>query len=354
MIVDLARHASEHRTRLLVVFLEDGPLVQEVADLGADAEVVTAGRLRQPHRAAPAVVRLARLLRRERVDVVIDWMSKAHLYGVLAAQLSHVPSVLYHLEPPPGDWLRLATALPTAGVITVSYDLASYVSRIRPRLALRVVRPGVDLDRFDPAALPPIDETRAALGLPPRARIVGTVGRLQRWKGVHALIEAMPGVLEVVPDALAVVVGGPHETEPEYQPYLRRRVVELDIERSVRFVGFRADIPLWRHAMDLTVTASEREPFSVGVLEAMAVGTPVIGGNSGGTPELIVDGVNGLLVPFGDSESLSVAVRRLLGDPALAKRLSQAARRSVEGLSTATFARRLILAARELAEATSR
>ena len=350
MVVDLARHASEEGTRLLVVFLEDGPLAEEVASFGAGVAVVEAGRLRQPHRAAAAVARLARVMRRARPDVAISWMSKAHLYGAPAARMSGLPSVLYHLEPPPGDWLRTATALPTAGVITVSDDLAAYVGGFRPRLPVRVVRPGVDLDRFDAAALPPIADARAALGLPVSAPIVGIVGRLQRWKGVHDLIEAMPGVLEAVPDALAVVVGGPHETEPEYEPALRRRVAELGLESAVRFAGFRTEIPLWRHAMDVTVTVSEREPFSVGVLEAMAVGTPVIGGDNGGTPEIIDDGVNGLLVHFGDSQALSAAVRRVLGDPVLAASMSEAARRSVDGLSTAAFARNLIHAARELGD----
>jgi glycosyltransferase involved in cell wall biosynthesis len=347
MLVDLARHASEHGTRLLVAFLEDGPLVDDVAALGADAQIIAASRLRHAHRGAPAVARLARLLRRARVDLAISWMSKAHLYGAPAGLASGVATVLYHLEPPPGDWLRLATALPSAGVITVSDDLARYVRRLRPRLPVRVVRPGVDLDRFNAATLPPVADARAALGLP-HVPIVGTVARLQQWKGVHVLIEAMPRVLEAVPDALCVVVGGPHDTEPGYEPYLRQRVAELDLEDAVRFTGFRTDIPLWRLAMDVNVNASEQEPFSVGVLEAMALGRPVIGCDSGGTPEIIDDGVNGLLVPFGDDESLAAAIRRVLGDRAFAARVGQAARRSVEGLSTSAFAARLIAAAREL------
>jgi glycosyltransferase involved in cell wall biosynthesis len=350
MLVDLARHADEHRTRLLVAFLEDGPLVGEVAACGADVQIIAASRLRHAHRAAPAVAQLARLLRRARVDVAISWMSKAHLYGAPAGLACGVATVLYHLEPPPGDWLRLATALPSAGVITVSDDLAGYVRRVRPRLPVRVVRPGVDLERFDPAALPPVADARAALGLP-QVPIVGTVARLQRWKGVHVLIEAMPRVREAIPDAVCVVVGGPHDTEPEYEPYLRRRVAELRLQDAVRFAGFRTDIALWRHAMDVNVNASEQEPFSVGVLEAMALGRPVIGCDSGGTPEVIRDGINGILVPFGDVAALAAAIRRALADPALAARIGQSARRSVAGLSTSAFAGRLVAAAGELRDA---
>jgi glycosyltransferase involved in cell wall biosynthesis len=350
MLVDLARHAHEHGTRLLVAFLEDGPLVGEVAACGADVQIIAASRLRHAHRGPPAVAQLARLLRRARVDVAISWMSKAHLYGAPAGLAGGVPTVLYHLEPPPGDWLRLATALPSAGVITVSDDLAGYVRRVRPRLPVRVVRPGVDLERFDPAALPPVGDARAALGLP-QVPIVGTVARLQRWKGVHVLIEAMPHVREAIPDAVCVVVGGPHDTEPGYEPYLRRRVAELGLQDAVRFAGFRTDIPLWRHAMDVNVNASQHEPFSVGVLEAMALGRPVIGCDSGGTPEVIRDGVNGILVPFGDVAALAAAIGRVLADPALAARIGQAARRSVAGLSTSVFAGRLVAAAGELRDA---
>ena len=127
------------------------------------------------------------------------------------------------------------------------------------------------------------------------------------------------------PDLTAVIVGGAHETERGYGEELAARARQIGVDSRIHFAGFQPNIPEWMQAMDVVVHASDREPFGIVVIEAMALGKPVIAGSAGGPAEIITDGTDGLLSPFGDAPALGRAISRLIDDPALAKRLAAAA-----------------------------
>lgn len=158
---------------------------------------------------------------------------------------------------------------------------------------------------------------RAELGLPLETPLLVTVGRLTPVKGVDVAIRA----LEYLPDALLVIVGeGEQRAELETlaAPYGSR----------VRFVGQQPNQRALRfvRAADSFVLSSYTEGLSHVLLEALTVGTPVVATAVGGNPEILTDGVNGLLVPPGDPRALAAAIGRLLADPALAERLAAAGR----------------------------
>ena len=324
-----------------VAFLQDGPMVGAVRAAGAGASVIPAGRLRQPHRAVGAVWRLARLARRVGADAVLSWMGKAHLYGGPAARLAGVPAVWFqHGLPgdPPGGIDRWAARIPAAGVLTCSEFVAAAQRRLTPRVPVRVVHPAADLGRFDPERQPPPAELRRRLGLPAGGPLVGIVGRLQRWKGMHVLVEAMPRVLARHPDARAVVVGGEWKLEPDYPAFLKSRIDDLGLADRVILAGHQGDVPAWMAACDVVVHASDREPFGMVVVEAMALGKPVVAGAEGGPREVITDGVDGLLAPYGDPAALAAAVLRYLDDPAFAARVGAAARGRAARFSVERYA----------------
>jgi len=266
-------------------------------------------------------------------------MAKAQLYGGPAALLARIPAVWYQLgmPAPPGTLDRMATVLPAREVLAVSHATGRAQARLRPSRAIRVVYPGVALDQFDPSALPPPKTLRRELGLPVDRPLVGIFGRLQAWKGVHVLIDAMRQVLSRHSDTYCVVVGGSHSLEPEYPEQLRRSIRRLGLEEHVALVGLRADVPRWMNAVDIVVHASLNEPFGIVLLEAMALGKPMIAGSSGGPAEIVTDGVDGLLVPYGDATQLSASLIRLLDDPALAGRLAESARRRAHDFSIERF-----------------
>jgi glycosyltransferase involved in cell wall biosynthesis len=296
--------------------------------LGAETAVIGAGRLRHPHRLAASVLRIASLARAWRADLIFGWMTKAHLYSSPAATLAGVPALWYqHGFPSRLNWMdRVATALPARGVLTCSSHVGQAQARLRPRRPIHVVYPGVDLERFDPETLPTPREARARLGLPLEGPLIGIVGRLQRWKGIHVLIDAMPAVLAEDPNAHCYVVGGTHALESGYRKELIRSIEALDLEDHVLLAGHRPNVEVWMQAADVIVHASNNEPLGMAIIEAMAIGKPVIAAASGGPREIITDGVDGLLVPSGDAAALADALIRCLSDKELRARLSQRAK----------------------------
>jgi glycosyltransferase involved in cell wall biosynthesis len=320
-----------------VIFLEDGPLADMARKLGVTVDIVPAGRLREPHKMLHAIARIAGLLRSQRADVVLSWMTKAQLYGGPAARLARVPAVWFQhgLTDPGLD--RMATRLPARGILVSSRSVGDQQARFKPVRPMHVVPGGVDLERFDPTRLPTPAEARSRLGLPATGPLVGIVGRMQRWKGMHTVVEAMPRVLRSYPEAHAVLVGGVHELESDYPAYVTQRVRELGLEGQVTQAGAQDNVPEWMQAMDIVIHASDREPFGVVVVEGMALGKPVIAGAEGGPAEIIADGVNGLLAPYGDAAALATAILRYLDDPEFAQQAGAAGRRRASDFSTRMF-----------------
>ncbi len=337
-------HLPDDRVNWMLIFFESGPLVEEARALGFDAQILPAGRLRQPIRYTQVVGQLARLFRQKKVTLVLSWMGKAHLYGGVAARLAGIPALWFQHGIPLGSaWMdRLITRIPAVGVLACSQAAAEAQRRWRPARPTAVVYPGVDLSAFDPEKLPPPAEARRQLGLPENGPLIGMVGRLQRWKGMHTLIQAMPQILERYPEARAVIVGGRHELEPDYEDELRKLIRRRGLQDRVWLAGFQTDIPRWMQAMDVVVHASNREPFGVVVLEAMALGKPVVAGAEGGPREIITEGVDGLLAPYEDVETLARQIRRYLDDPDFARRVGEAARRRAHDFSPEAFVDRLI------------
>lgn len=346
MLIHLMQQGLGNGVDWLVVFFEAGPMVDQLQAMGVDAIVVETGRLRQTGRYLIAVAALARLMRERQVDIIVGWMAMAHIYGWPTGLLSRTPSLWYQLGVSSRwSWLdRLASALPSLGVITLSKAGEKAQLAITPGGRTRLVYPGVELDRFDPSKLPMPAEARRRLGLPETGPLIGIVGRLQRWKGIHVLIEAMPEVLRHYSDAHAVVVGGGHDLEPDYPALLNQRIADLNLEDRLILAGIQRNIPEWIQAFDIFVHASDNEPFGIVIIEAMALGKPVIAGDSGGPTEIIEGGKHGLLTPYGDAPALATAIKTLLDDPKLAKEIGEAGQARAQDFSTQKYAQKFIAA----------
>jgi glycosyltransferase involved in cell wall biosynthesis len=343
----LARHGRGRGIDWVVVFLQDGPMVSELRRLGVKVVVVEAGRVRQVHRTIAAIAQIFRVARRERAALILGWMTKGHVYGGPAALLARRPAVWYqHGATGLRDRLeRLAVALPASGVITVSRAQAAVVRRTRRQ---RTVYPGAELDRFDAGRLPAPAQLRARLGLPADGPLIGIVARLQRWKGVHVLIDAMALLRRSHATAHCVVVGGTHDLEAGYRREVEKQVARLGLEPHVTFAGFQPNVPDWMQAMDVVVHASYREPFGIVVIEAMALGKPVVAGSQGGPREILTHGLDGLLVAYGDSAALAAALRLYLDEPEFAKSVGVAARQRASDFSAPRYAENVIAALHEL------
>lgn len=161
-------------------------------------------------------------------------------------------------------------------------------------------------------------------------KVIITVGRLVPWKGMRELVETMPDILAVHPDARLVIAGDGPEEEP-----LRARTKELALEDRITFVGRLDQATLFRYvkAADLFVLNTAYEGFSHQILETMALGTPVITTAVGGNREIIRNDENGILVAPGAVQSLKEAIIGLLSDPVRAERLARVAHKDVAGFT---------------------
>ena len=181
---------------------------------------------------------------------------------------------------------------------------------------------GVDLTRY---AEPDICGTlHAEYPIPLGSPIVGVVARLEPEKGHPTLLDAWPAVLEAVPNAHLLIVGEGSQHEP-----LQLQAAKLGIASSVTFTGRRDDVPAVTAALDVAVLPSYREAQGLSILEAMALSRPVVASAVGGIPEMIEDGVTGLLVPPHQPAALAAAIIRLLEDHPYADTLAKAAQNLV-------------------------
>jgi glycosyltransferase involved in cell wall biosynthesis len=327
MLFTFLRHVDRHRIDPLVVFLERGSFEREVADLGIKTVVLQAGRLRHPWAAARAVVSLARIFRRERPALILNWMAKSQLYAAPAAMLAgiHDRVVWWQHGVSEGHWLdRLATLLPARAVGCSSDAAARAQRRLRPRRATVVVHPGVDNPglRSGTAA-----EVRRRLSIPDQATVLGIVGRLQPWKGQHHFVRALAALRDRGRDVWGLVVGGnAYDLSPGYEEQIHRLAQRLGIDRWILFTGQVDDARPYIEAMDVLINASKPEPFGLVLVEAMALGVPVVAVDAGGPAEIIEPGRSGLLVSHDLPHSLVGALVRLVDDSDLRDRLAAGGR----------------------------
>jgi glycosyltransferase involved in cell wall biosynthesis len=276
--------------------------------------------------------RLYVLLRRERPAILHTFLFHANIPGRVIGRLVGVPAdragpIVISGERTMGmesRWRyrlnRLTQGLADR-VVCVSQQVADFVMNEVgvPGDKIVVIPNGVDLDPTE--SLPDKQAARERLKLPADGALVGTVARLDPVKRLDVFLEA----LALLDDIRAIIVGyGPEERR------LKAMADRLGIADRVLFAGHQRDVRPWLAALDVFVLCSDWEGMSNALLEAMAARLPVVATSTGGTPDVVVDGVTGSLVPPGDPYSLAQAIRRLLLDPDLRAQMGRAGRRRVE------------------------
>lgn len=281
------------------------------------------------------VATLARLFRRERAQVVHSHNWQTYLYSVLAARLAGVPVIVHgehgHDGLPPSRrrlLVRRALAPLVTRFVTVSEDLARELRTVW-RLdagAILAIANGVDLARFDARA--DGRDVRRELGIAPEDDVVVSVGGIRRVKDYATLLRAFAQVRAARPAARLLIVGA--ACDETLQDELASLAGSLGVRDRVLFTGIRRDVPEVLAAADVYVNSSRFEGMSNTILEAMAMGKPVVATRVGGNAELVRDGVTGCLVPAEDPVALAAAVEGLLADPVRRARLGAAGRAHVE------------------------
>ncbi len=270
-----------------------------------------------------AAWRLARYLRRERVDILHMHESRGHTIGLLACalnpQMRRVVSRRVAFQPSRNGFSRWKYALPRVQYLAVSDAVRQVMLNSGiPGTHVRTIHSGIDLKRCDNA--PEIEPL-----FPPGSRVVGTVGHLARNKGHRYLLEAAQRLIRDEPRLGVTIVG-----TGALRRTLEADVATLGLADHVKFTGFRRDIPSLIQGFEIFVFPSELEGLGTSILDAMALGKPVVATHAGGIPETVQDGVTGFLVPPRDAVALAQAIRHLLLHPELQAQFGKAGRRRVE------------------------
>jgi glycosyltransferase involved in cell wall biosynthesis len=254
-----------------------------------------------------AVKNILRTIRSEKIDIVNTHSGRDTLLAGIAGRLSsRRPAVVRtrHLALPITS--KFTYNVLAHRVVTVSEYVRNYlISEGIPASKVQTVQTCVDLEKFDPEKTG--NDLRQELGLEPGVPVVGTVSILRRKKGHHILLDAIPGILKKVPEAVFVFAGnGPQKENIE------NRIKKLGLGEKVILLGLRHDIPNILNSIDLFVLPTLQEALGTSFVEAMAMGRPLIGADVGGVGELIKDGVNGYLVMPEDPYGLANAIIRIL------------------------------------------
>jgi glycosyltransferase involved in cell wall biosynthesis len=167
---------------------------------------------------------------------------------------------------------------------------------------------------------------------------------------MHVFIEAMAHVSNKRERVQGIIVGGRHDLEPDYPDILRRQIQEMNLDDRVEMVGFQRNVADWMTAADVFVHASDREPFGIVVIEALALGTPVVATDTAGPTEVIKDGETGFLTPFGDAQALADRIDHYLSHPETACRIGKAGALRSQEFTIDCYVKELTQVIRNVAE----
>jgi len=274
-------------------------------------------------------LKVAKILRKERVDVIHTHNTQPLVDGTLGALLSGRRITIVHTDHARdfpdkrrymfSEWLMSKFAYKVVGVSDhTSQNLINY-EKISPKKIVTIMN-GIDGSKYDIT----IDKSKKKqeLAITNSGPIIGLGVRLTVQKGIIYLLKAMPAIIENFPNIILIIAGeGPLEDE------LKRESVELGIEKNVLFVGPRLDIPELLKLFDVYVLPSVWEGLPMVLLEAMAAGCPVIATNVGGVSTAIEHRENGSMIEPQDSKGLASEVIKLLLDRNLRECYSRASLR---------------------------
>ena len=275
------------------------------------------------------VVALIRLIRQERIDVLHLHGDGAAMFGRIAAWVTGKPAIVHYHDtsdrlPAYVDWLDRLLSPTTARAIAISESVAEACVRVRhhAKSKISVIPNAIEQGWSCETSPEAIASLRGLLGIPSQARVVGAVSRFRWEKDVPTTIEAVAHLARSGADVHAVIVG-----EGEDRGLVDAAIKRNDLRDRVHLVGFKDDVRPYLGLMEVVIFSSVTEGFGLALLEAMAMGRPVVATAVGGMRELIRDGENGLLAPASNPLALATAGGRLLFDDNLAGRVGEQAKR---------------------------
>lgn len=285
---------------------------------------------------------VSKICKSQGIDLVHTHDAHAHAAAVLAATFFRLKAPLvisrrvdFAVSPTPfSRWKYNHHAVKR--ILCVSEEIRKITApSIRRKEYIRVVHSGIDLKRY--ASAPANGILHKELDLPSEVLLVGNLSALADHKDYTTWIRAAAEIIKIRKDIHFIIAGGGAE-----ESRIKSLIGELGISNRVHMLGFRKDVVSVMQSLDVFMISSATEGLGTIVLEAFAAGVPVVATAAGGIPELVENGVTGLLVPVRDYKGLCKDVLRIFADTALRDQLVKAARVKVEEFSYLTTAQKTL------------
>jgi glycosyltransferase involved in cell wall biosynthesis len=276
-------------------------------------------------------IRLARTLRKRKIDVLHSHMFRASLFASPIGKLSGVPVIIettHVRETWRKGWFKSKFIVDRAvchlidRYIAVSEANSRYlIERKRiPERKVCIIQNGCSIERVDPLRAHP-EGIRESLGFSKSDLVLLVMARLEAQKGHRILLQALSLLRTEIPTIRLICLG-----TGTLKDKLTKTVQDLGLEDIVRFVGFRSNVGDWLAAADIGVLPSFYEGLPLTAVETLAAGVPLVATAVDGTPEVVIDGETGHLVPPGDPPAMAEAIRRLARQPELRRKFAIAGR----------------------------
>jgi glycosyltransferase involved in cell wall biosynthesis len=337
----LVKNLDRSRFAPVVVFSNENALIPQFQSVGAEIVIrPLAAPVRAPHKLLRPFarfanlmlgmilepLRLARLLRKRSIDLVhLNNSIERNHQWMMGAMLARVPRITHErgindrLSRQAGWLVRHLD-----GVICISQAVRNNLAGLGlGKRNLVTIMNGLDPSemkvRLDRAAV------LSEFGLAPTARLIGMVGNIRAWKGQAVVVEAMRTVSRAHPDVVCLLIGHFSDADIAYKASIERMITENQLERHVVITGYRSNVADYVAALDIQIHASiSPEPFGRVLLEGMALRKPLVASQGGAVPEIVQDGVTGLLFEPGDANDLAEKLLRLLAAPETARSMGEA------------------------------
>ena len=316
-------------------------------EIGYTVHTMSIARKIDPVSNLQSIFSLYQLMRREKYDLVHVHAPVSAILGRVAAKLAGVKRVVYTAHGFRFNdemsvasyqfyfWIEKIAAIVTSKILTQSWEdfETAKESGLIPVQRLGYLGNGIDIHKFDRTRLAP--ETRAKIrqefNIPSDRLVIGIVARITKIKGHGDLLTAFAKLQSQFDNLHLLIVGGRIDSETDsYQEEIERQIEKHQLQHRVTITGIRTNIPELLSAMDILSLPSYWEGLPRSVIEAMAMELPIVTTDIRGCREAVVDGVTGLVVPPGDSDSLATALAQLLMNPDLRCSFGKAGRERVE------------------------
>ncbi len=328
-LADLANALAARGHEVHAALRPESPLISELAGLAK--ENVTTLPLRNALDAVSAR-KLARYVREHKIEIVHAHLARDYPLAYYAtrrnpgSKLIITRHVLFPL-----NRLHSITLSAVARVIAVSPAVKRELEELLPAHRIVIIPNGIEIQRFErdqPQA--ELNRFRQRLDISEDDLLIGTVGEITPLKGHEDFLRAAATIRHRLPNTKFIVAGVDASRRGNNLAALENLIADLNLETSVRLVGWVEDLASFYHALDVFVSASHTESFGLVIAEAMASGVPVVATRTEGAREIIVNEELGLLVPIGEAKSIALAVIDLLANDRKRQQLSKSGRERIK------------------------